>query len=117
MHKSHGTLILFVFYTAALTHPCFLQPVDELSLVWCELLSETLAALWSGSVTSDPDRWLKWSPLSPEEETKKSFRSLLGPSDTVRVRGCRRAFLKTLGCIYYRSALSFLGSFRRVPAC
>ncbi|KAF4092103.1 hypothetical protein AMELA_G00017110 [Ameiurus melas] len=58
------------------------RPVDELSLVWCELLSETLAALWSGSVTSDPDRWLKWSPLSPEEETKKSFRSLLGPSDT-----------------------------------
>lgn len=53
--------------------------------MWCELLSETLAALWSGSVTTDPERWLKWSPLSPEEETKKSFRSLLGPSDTVCV--------------------------------
>ncbi|KAM9495289.1 midasin [Clarias gariepinus] len=59
------------------------RPVDELPLVWCELLSETLAALWSGSVTSDPDRWLKWSPLSEdEEESTKSFRSLLGPSDT-----------------------------------
>uniref|UniRef100_A0AAR2IVI6 Midasin n=1 Tax=Pygocentrus nattereri TaxID=42514 RepID=A0AAR2IVI6_PYGNA len=57
------------------------QPVEELPLVWCELLSETLAALWSSSVTSDPERWLKWSPLSPEEP--KSSRSLLGPSDTV----------------------------------
>lgn len=56
--------------------------------MWCELLSETLAALWSGSVTSDPERWLKWSPLSVEEDTKKRFRSLLGPSDTVRVCGC-----------------------------
>ncbi|KAF5899322.1 midasin-like, partial [Clarias magur] len=62
------------------------RPLDELPLVWCELLSETLAALWSGSVTSDPERWLKWSPLSEdddeEEETTKNFRSLLGPSDT-----------------------------------
>ncbi|GAA6099361.1 midasin isoform X1 [Tachysurus ichikawai] len=58
------------------------RPVEELPLVWCELLSETLAALWSGSVTTDPERWLKWSPLNPDEETKKSFRSLLGPSDT-----------------------------------
>uniref|UniRef100_A0A8C1W639 Midasin n=1 Tax=Cyprinus carpio TaxID=7962 RepID=A0A8C1W639_CYPCA len=52
----------------------------ELPLVWCELLSETLAALWSGSVTSDPDRWLKWNPLNPEEHMNS--RSLLGPSDT-----------------------------------
>ncbi|XP_035384712.1 midasin isoform X1 [Electrophorus electricus] len=56
------------------------RPVEELPLVWCELLSETLAALWSSSVTSDPERWLKWSPLSPEEP--KSSRPLLGPSDT-----------------------------------
>lgn len=34
--------------------------------MWCELLSEALAALWSSSVTSDPDRWLKWNPLRPE---------------------------------------------------
>ncbi|XP_016311670.1 midasin-like [Sinocyclocheilus anshuiensis] len=56
------------------------QPVEELPLVWCELLSETLAALWSSSVTSDPDRWLKWNPLNPEEHMNS--RSLLGPSDT-----------------------------------
>ncbi|XP_057208356.1 midasin isoform X2 [Triplophysa rosa] len=56
------------------------RPVEELSLVWCELLSETLAALWSASVTSDPDRWLKWNPLNPEEH--RTSRSLLGPSNT-----------------------------------
>ncbi|XP_051581140.1 midasin isoform X2 [Myxocyprinus asiaticus] len=56
------------------------RPVEELPLVWCELLSETLAALWSGSVTSDPERWLKWNPLNPEEH--RTSRSLLGPSDT-----------------------------------
>lgn len=33
--------------------------------MWCELLSEALAALWSSSVTSEPDRWLKWDPLRP----------------------------------------------------
>lgn len=33
--------------------------------MWCELLSEALAALWSSSVTSDPDRWLKWDPVRP----------------------------------------------------
>lgn len=42
-----------------------LQPAEELQFVWCELLSEALAALWSSSVTSDPDRWLKWDPLRP----------------------------------------------------
>ncbi|XP_043076462.1 midasin [Puntigrus tetrazona] len=56
------------------------RPVEELPLVWCELLSETLAALWSSSVTSDPDRWLKWNPLNPEEHMNS--RSPLGPSDT-----------------------------------
>lgn len=77
--------------------------------MWCELLSETLAALWSGSVTSDPERWLKWSPLNPEEEPKKSFRSLLGPSDTVCDRGCCQAILKPVECIYSKHVvLSFL---------
>lgn len=56
------------------------RPVEELPLVWCDLLSETLAALWSSSVTSDPERWLKWNPLNPEEHINS--RSLLGPSDT-----------------------------------
>uniref|UniRef100_A0A3Q3JWH6 Midasin n=1 Tax=Monopterus albus TaxID=43700 RepID=A0A3Q3JWH6_MONAL len=39
-----------------------------LQFVWCELLSEALAALWNSSVTSDPDRWLKWDPLNPETQ-------------------------------------------------
>lgn len=43
-----------------------LQPAEELQFVWCELLSEALAALWTSSVTSDPDRWLKWDPLNPD---------------------------------------------------
>ncbi|XP_023122208.2 midasin [Amphiprion ocellaris] len=44
------------------------RPAEELPLVWCELLSEALAALWTCSVTSEPDRWLKWDPLSPDNE-------------------------------------------------
>ncbi|XP_071391101.1 midasin-like [Centroberyx affinis] len=42
------------------------RPTEELQFVWCELVSEALAALWTSSVTSDPDRWLKWDPLCPE---------------------------------------------------
>ncbi|XP_077950103.1 midasin isoform X1 [Gasterosteus aculeatus] len=42
------------------------RPAEELQFVWCELLSEALAALWTSSVTSDPDLWLKWDPLSPK---------------------------------------------------
>uniref|UniRef100_A0A3Q2XAQ0 Midasin AAA ATPase 1 n=1 Tax=Hippocampus comes TaxID=109280 RepID=A0A3Q2XAQ0_HIPCM len=44
------------------------RPVEELPFVWCELLSEALAALWTNSATSDPDRWLKWNPLNPEKQ-------------------------------------------------
>ncbi|XP_044025553.1 midasin [Siniperca chuatsi] len=44
------------------------RPAEELQFVWCELLSEALAALWTSSVTSDPDRWLKWDPLRPETQ-------------------------------------------------
>uniref|UniRef100_A0A3Q3KQB7 Midasin n=1 Tax=Mastacembelus armatus TaxID=205130 RepID=A0A3Q3KQB7_9TELE len=44
------------------------RPAEELQFVWCDLLSEALAALWTSSVTSDPDRWLKWDPLSPETQ-------------------------------------------------
>uniref|UniRef100_A0A3Q1FB83 Midasin AAA ATPase 1 n=1 Tax=Acanthochromis polyacanthus TaxID=80966 RepID=A0A3Q1FB83_9TELE len=44
------------------------RPAEELPLVWCELLSEALAALWTCSVTSEPNRWLKWDPLSPDNE-------------------------------------------------
>ncbi|XP_061563343.1 midasin [Cololabis saira] len=39
---------------------------EELQLVWCELLSEALAALWTCGVTSDPERWLRWDPVSGE---------------------------------------------------
>uniref|UniRef100_A0A3Q2D7A0 Midasin n=1 Tax=Cyprinodon variegatus TaxID=28743 RepID=A0A3Q2D7A0_CYPVA len=42
--------------------------LEKLPLVWCELLSEALAALWTCSVTSDPDRWLRWDPVHPETE-------------------------------------------------
>ncbi|TRZ01341.1 hypothetical protein DNTS_001208 [Danionella cerebrum] len=56
------------------------RPIEELPLVWSELLSEALAVLWSGSVSSDPERWLKWNPLNPEEHTNS--KSILGPSDT-----------------------------------
>ncbi|CAK6975580.1 Hypothetical predicted protein [Scomber scombrus] len=42
------------------------RPAEELQFVWCELLSEALAALWTSSVTSDPNRWLKWDPVNPE---------------------------------------------------
>ncbi|XP_054617732.1 midasin isoform X2 [Dunckerocampus dactyliophorus] len=44
------------------------QPVEELQFVWCELQSEALAALWTNTATSDPDRWLKWDPLNPDRE-------------------------------------------------
>uniref|UniRef100_A0A665VA47 Midasin n=1 Tax=Echeneis naucrates TaxID=173247 RepID=A0A665VA47_ECHNA len=45
------------------------RPAEELQFVWCELLSEALAALWTSCVTSDPDRWLKWDPLNPETQS------------------------------------------------
>ncbi|KAM3861280.1 midasin [Diretmus argenteus] len=45
------------------------RPAEELQFVWCDLLSEALAALWTSSVTSDPDRWLKWDPMCPETQT------------------------------------------------
>ncbi|XP_032398227.1 midasin [Etheostoma spectabile] len=44
------------------------RPAEELQFVWCELLSEALAALWTCSVTSDPNLWLKWDPLSPRTQ-------------------------------------------------
>uniref|UniRef100_A0A8C3A899 Midasin n=1 Tax=Cyclopterus lumpus TaxID=8103 RepID=A0A8C3A899_CYCLU len=48
------------------------RPAEELQFVWCELLSEALGALWTSSVTSDPNLWLKWDPLSPK--TKPSLK-------------------------------------------
>lgn len=40
------------------------QPAEELQFVWCELLSQALAAVWSSSVAADPNLWLKWEPQS-----------------------------------------------------
>uniref|UniRef100_A0A665V858 Midasin n=1 Tax=Echeneis naucrates TaxID=173247 RepID=A0A665V858_ECHNA len=48
---------------------CFNPTTYLLQFVWCELLSEALAALWTSCVTSDPDRWLKWDPLNPETQS------------------------------------------------
>ncbi|XP_067097253.1 midasin [Osmerus mordax] len=56
------------------------RPSEELQFVWCELLSEALASLWSSSVTSDPERWLKWDPLNPE--TQMAAKSSLVPDST-----------------------------------
>lgn len=58
------------------------QPVEELQFVWCDLLSEALWALWSSSVTADPERWLKWDPLCPEGQMISS-KSPLGPEKMV----------------------------------
>lgn len=59
------------FKDANLSHSILsfpLQPAEELQFVWCELLSEALAALWTSCVTSDPDRWLKWNPLNHDAQ-------------------------------------------------
>ncbi|KAF3702507.1 Midasin Dynein-related AAA-ATPase MDN1 MIDAS-containing protein [Channa argus] len=44
------------------------RPAEEMQFVWCELLSEALDALWTSSVTSNPDHWLKWDPLNPKTQ-------------------------------------------------
>ncbi|XP_061756335.1 midasin isoform X2 [Nerophis ophidion] len=55
------------------------MPAEKLQLVWCELLYEALVALWTNSVTVDPDRWLKWDPLNPEIQSKP--KTLCGPKN------------------------------------
>ncbi|XP_072559009.1 midasin isoform X3 [Paramormyrops kingsleyae] len=55
------------------------RPGEELQFVFCELLSETLDACWTSSVTSDPERWLDWNPLRPEEQKIK--KTLLSSAD------------------------------------
>ncbi|XP_042084236.1 midasin isoform X2 [Haplochromis burtoni] len=44
------------------------RPAEELPFVWCELLSEALSSLWTCSITSNPEHWLKWDPLHPETQ-------------------------------------------------
>lgn len=36
--------------------------------MWCELLSQALAAIWSSSVAADPNPWLKWDPQRLTEQ-------------------------------------------------
>ncbi|XP_030578137.1 midasin [Archocentrus centrarchus] len=59
------------------------RPAEELPFVWCELLSEALASLWTCSMTSNPERWLKWDPLSPETQTEPELHQgadIMGPA-------------------------------------
>ncbi|XP_072854872.2 midasin isoform X1 [Pogona vitticeps] len=41
---------------------------EEISLLWSELVSSALALFWTSTVTTDPERWLSWHPLSKEEK-------------------------------------------------
>ncbi|XP_059212052.1 midasin [Centropristis striata] len=59
------------------------RPSEELQFVWCELLSEALAALWTSSVTSDPVLWLKLDPLSPKAKPAPKLHhgaDIMGPA-------------------------------------
>ncbi|XP_011610045.2 midasin isoform X2 [Takifugu rubripes] len=44
------------------------KPAEELQFVWCELLSQALAAIWSSSAAADPNPWLKWDPQRLTEQ-------------------------------------------------
>ncbi|XP_060128572.1 midasin isoform X2 [Zootoca vivipara] len=48
---------------------------EEIYLVWSELVNAALVAFWSSVVTTNPERWLTWQPLSVEE--KKMPKSLM----------------------------------------
>ncbi|XP_041950170.1 midasin [Alosa sapidissima] len=95
------------------------RPVEALQFVWCELLSEVLVAFWSSSVTTNPERWLKWNPLSPDEQ--KTTRSLLSPSDSGPGMLSRAVWSKCMlgilssnesGCRWDPTGTSFLSSSR-----
>ncbi|XP_062836825.1 midasin isoform X1 [Anolis carolinensis] len=53
---------------------------EEISLLWSELVSGALVAFWNSTVTSNPERWLSWQPLSKAEE--KRPKSLMDKSLT-----------------------------------
>uniref|UniRef100_A0A8D0DW25 Midasin n=1 Tax=Salvator merianae TaxID=96440 RepID=A0A8D0DW25_SALMN len=48
---------------------------EEISLLWSELVGAALVTFWKSTVTTNPERWLFWQPLSVENEKKmpKSF--------------------------------------------
>lgn len=56
--------------------------------MWCELLSQALAAIWSSSVAADPNPWLKWDPQRlTEQPSSKNHR---GKTDNRVSDHCRR---------------------------
>ncbi|XP_053143364.1 midasin isoform X2 [Hemicordylus capensis] len=51
---------------------------EEISLLWSELVSAALESFWSSTVTTDPEHWLAWQPISMEE--RKMPKSLMDSS-------------------------------------
>ncbi|XP_070589310.1 midasin [Erythrolamprus reginae] len=47
---------------------CYKVSADEISLLWSELAVAAFQAFWSSTVTTSPERWLSWQPLSMEEK-------------------------------------------------
>ncbi|XP_060119521.1 midasin-like [Heteronotia binoei] len=45
---------------------------DEISLLWSELVNAALASFWNTTVTTDPEHWLAWKPISAVEEKMPS---------------------------------------------
>ncbi|XP_015262586.1 PREDICTED: midasin [Gekko japonicus] len=43
---------------------------DEISLLWSELVNAALASFWNTTVSTDPEHWLAWKPVSVEEKKK-----------------------------------------------
>nr|XP_056712126.1 midasin [Euleptes europaea] len=49
--------------------------IKDISVLWSELVNAALASFWSTTVTTDPEHWLAWKPVSVEE--KKIPKSLM----------------------------------------
>ncbi|KAL8186257.1 UNVERIFIED_CONTAM: hypothetical protein K2H54_066664, partial [Gekko kuhli] len=43
---------------------------DEISLLWSELVNAALASFWNTTISTDPEYWLAWKPVSVEEKKK-----------------------------------------------
>ncbi|XP_077160450.1 midasin isoform X2 [Paroedura picta] len=48
---------------------------DEISALWSELVNAVLMPFWNITITTDPEHWLAWKPISVEE--KKMPKSLM----------------------------------------
>lgn len=73
--------------------------------MWCELLSQALAAIWSSSVATDPNLWLKWDPQRLEDQpaSKKHHGidiRVLSLSCLLLISGCRKANLTHGGGVF-----------------